>query len=181
MFRKCLLFVFLLFSAAMLSHAQQENISIDKSNVTVKVLLTEIGKATDYSFMYNNADVNENQKISFKVESQPVDEVLEMLAKQLSVTYQINGRQVILKKSESNTLITVTGKIVDVVNNEPIIGATVQYDQWDSERYRWKLFIKTSFQRLFYRLLYGIPDQDDPGKRQGPVYGISGRKFRVAG
>ena len=126
MFRKCLLFVFLLFSAAMLSHAQQENISIDKSNVTVKVLLTEIGKATDYSFMYNNADVNENQKISFKVESQPVDEVLEMLAKQLSVTYQINGRQVILKKSESNTLITVTGKIVDVVNNEPIIGATVQ-------------------------------------------------------
>lgn len=126
MFRKCLLFVFLLFSATLFSHAQQENISIDKSNVTVKVLLTEIGKTTNYSFMYNNADINENQKISFKVESQPVDEVLEMLAKQLSVTYQINGRQVILKKSTSNTLITITGKIIDVVNNEPIIGATIQ-------------------------------------------------------
>lgn len=125
MFKKHLLFVFLFLCTVTLSHAQQEGISIKKSNITIKMLLSEIEQATKYSFMYNNADINENQKISFKVENQPISRIFDLLAEQLNVTYQINGKQVILKKIVSDALITVSGRVVDI-NDDPIIGATVQ-------------------------------------------------------
>lgn len=125
MFRKYLLIVFLFFCTVTISYAQQENISIDKPNITVKALLAELGKMTNYSFMYNNADINESQKISFKAENQPVNHVVDLLAKQLNVTYQINGRHILLKQSAPNVLIVVKGQILDA-NNEPIIGATIQ-------------------------------------------------------
>lgn len=125
MFKKHLLLVFLFLCIATFSYAQQGNVSINKSNVTVKTLLTEIEKTTNYSFMYNNADINENQKISFKIENQPVSRVFDLLAEELNVTCQINGRQVILKKIASNSLIVIKGQVMDS-NNEPIIGATIQ-------------------------------------------------------
>lgn len=125
MFKKHLLFVFLFLSTVTLSHAQRESISIKKSNVTIKVLLSEIEKATNYSFMYNNADINENQKISFKIENQPINRVFDLLAEQLNVIYQINGKQIIFKKAASNALITINGRVVDI-NNDPIIGATIR-------------------------------------------------------
>lgn len=125
MFKKHLLFVFLFLCTITLVNAQEENFSINKSNVPVKTLLSEIEKTTNYSFMYSNADINENQKISFKVANQPLERILAQLAEQLNVNYQIKGKQIILRKVTSSANITVNGSILDA-NKEPIIGATIQ-------------------------------------------------------
>lgn len=125
MFKTHLLVIFFFLCTATSSYAQKKDMNIDLSNVTVKMLLSEIEKSTSYSFMYDNADINEQKKISFKVQNQSNNQMLDQLAELLNVTYQIKGKQVILKKKSPNTFITITGHVTDS-DNEPIIGVAIQ-------------------------------------------------------
>ncbi len=78
----CLLFicVFTLTLSAS-SFAQQERVSLDLKNVSVKVLLDEIQKQTSWCFLFNPEQTKQLGKLSLRVENETVEEVLNRILK----------------------------------------------------------------------------------------------------
>lgn len=110
-----------------------------KSNiVSVRQLINEIEKQTDYLVVYSNREVNTSREVNLKNKSDKVLEYLNQTFYGTDIGYDFENNYIILSKRESdnnvseilNTRITqqtgktVTGKVVDV-NGEPIIGATI--------------------------------------------------------
>ena len=130
-----LLFTCVFCSMAEMSYTQNARVTINKRNVTLKEVLNEIEKQTDYLFIYSD-EVDTNEKVSVKSRQQAVSNVLNSLLRDKDVDYTMEGNHILLsKKSEEASLtnenITVqqqkkriTGTIVDV-NGEPVIGANI--------------------------------------------------------
>ena len=60
-----LLFTCVFCSMAELSYTQNARVTINKQNATLKEVLNEIEKQTDYLFVYSN-EINTNEKVSVK-------------------------------------------------------------------------------------------------------------------
>lgn len=76
--------------------------------------------------------LDNSKKVDIKVKDKRVDQVLDLLLKGLSVNYEINDRQIILKnvkestpKAQQQGKRTVVGLVKDE-HGEAIIGASVQ-------------------------------------------------------
>lgn len=124
-----LLLVCVFCSFAENTHSQNARVSITKSNAHLEDVLSEIESQTDYLFIYNN-QVDVNRKVSVKVKSKPVSQVLDNLLKNTDITYTMEGTHIVLTKNAVNAhpvqqqTKNVTGKVVDG-NGEPVIGANV--------------------------------------------------------
>ncbi len=119
------------------THSQNARVSINKSNIQLSEILTEIESQTDYLFIYNT-QVNVNKKTTVRVKEKPVSEVLDRLFDNTNITYAMEGSHIILSKKENEASIyasisetksqqqsnTITGTVVDS-NGEPVIGANV--------------------------------------------------------
>lgn len=84
----CLLFicVFTLTLSAS-SFAQQERVSFDLKNVSVKVLLDEIQKQTNWCFLFNPEQTKQLGKLSLRVENETVEEVLNRILKRYGFNF----------------------------------------------------------------------------------------------
>ena len=130
-----LLFTCVFCSMAELSYTQNARVTINKQNATLKEVLNEIEKQTDYLFVYNN-EINTNEKVSVKAKQQAVSKVLNSLLKDQDVDYTMEGSHIILaKKSEEVSPAKevasieqqkrrITGTVVDNTGM-PIIGANI--------------------------------------------------------
>lgn len=131
-----LLFTCVFCSMAELSYTQNARVTINKRNATIKEILNEIEKQTDYLFIYNN-EVNTNEKVSVKAKQEAVSSVLNSMLKDKDMNYLMEGNHIILfvnakegsaNKDESfvaqQQKKTITGKVVDA-NGVPIIGANI--------------------------------------------------------
>lgn len=112
------------------SLSQNARVSINKNNTQLEKILNEIESQTDYLFIYNN-QVDVSRKVSVKVKTKPVSEVLDNLFKDAGIEYEMEGTHIVLSAKETNSIVavkqqarTVTGRIVDNMG-EPIIGANV--------------------------------------------------------
>jgi TonB-linked SusC/RagA family outer membrane protein len=112
--------------------SQSKGITLSLNNATLKEVIHEIERITDYKFLYRSSAVNLTDKLSFKVTKMPVSEVLDKLFKNSDIEYQINGKQIVLKpkgtsekvETQEKELIEVKGKILDQ-DGLPLPGATV--------------------------------------------------------
>src|SRR5690554_7759900 len=68
-----LLFTCVFFSFAGFSYTQNARVTINKRNVTLKEVLNEIEKQTDYLFIYND-EVNTNEKVTVKAKQKAVSD-----------------------------------------------------------------------------------------------------------
>ena len=133
-----LLFTCVFCSMAEMSYTQNARVTINKRNVTLREVLNEIEKQTDYLFIYSD-EVNTNERVSVKSRQQAVSNVLNALLKKKDLNYSMEGNHIILSTIEKSlqtveTLSvgtaqqqqrkTITGTIVDV-NGEPVIGANI--------------------------------------------------------
>jgi TonB-linked SusC/RagA family outer membrane protein len=130
-----LLFTCVFCSMAEIGHTQNARVTINKRNSTLREVLNEIEKQTDYLFIYND-EVDTNEKVSLRTKRQAVSSVLNSLLRNKDMDYSMEGNHVILsprKESEkiSETTITlqqqkktITGKVTDE-SGEPIIGANI--------------------------------------------------------
>ena len=112
-------------SASILAH----NITLIKNNITVKQAMEELKTKSGYSFVYNPMDINTNKKINVAVNNQEMDIAIRQILTKQSVTYEILGKNIIVKKTISNVpqqtvRKLIKGIIVDV-NGESVIGANV--------------------------------------------------------
>lgn len=104
--------------------AQNSRINLSVTNTTVGQVIKEIETQTRYVFFYKDIDVN--QKIDVNLQDKNISETLDLVFKNLDVSWKIDGLQVILSRNNTKPAepLAVTGTVLDVSGN-PIIGATV--------------------------------------------------------
>ncbi|MEA5127580.1 MAG: SusC/RagA family TonB-linked outer membrane protein [Proteiniphilum sp.] len=90
-----LLFAGVFCAMAETGHAQNARVTMNKRNVTLKEVLNEIERQTDYLFIYNN-EVNTNEKASVKAKHEVVSQVLHSLLKDKDIDYSVEGNHIIL-------------------------------------------------------------------------------------
>lgn len=132
--RPILLLFLSLFSIASfaVSYAQQKVFSFELANVTIKDVFSYIEQNSEFVFLYSNHN-NISKKVSLNVKDQTIDEVLNKLLQGTSVTYEIDGKQVVLKTTDKQAVSgtsqqkgQIRGVVMDANTDEPIIGATIQ-------------------------------------------------------
>ncbi|MBP7179578.1 MAG: TonB-dependent receptor [Dysgonomonadaceae bacterium] len=131
-----LLFTCVFCSMAELSYTQNARVTINKRNATIKEILNEIEKQTDYLFIYND-EVNANEKVSVKAKQEAVSSVLNSMLEDKDMKYSMEGNHIILSTNknespenqiEANTQQQqkkrISGTVLDE-NGQPIIGANI--------------------------------------------------------
>jgi hypothetical protein len=121
---------------AELSYTQNARVTINKRNATIKEILNEIEKQTDYLFIYND-EVNANEKVSVKAKQEAVSSVLNSMLEDKDMKYSMEGNHIILSTNknespenqiEANTQQQqkkrISGTVLDE-NGQPIIGANI--------------------------------------------------------
>lgn len=110
-----------------------QRITLDRQNTPLSVILTEIRKQSGYDIFYDNKLVSKNQKVSLKLANVSVDEALKAALKGLELTYEINDKDITVKKKTSSfldrlvsafSIIDLRGRVVDE-KGKPMAGATV--------------------------------------------------------
>lgn len=131
-----LLFTCVFCSMAELSYTQNARVTINKRNATIKEILNEIEKQTDYLFIYND-EVNANKKVSVKAKQEAVSSVLNSMLKDKDMNYSMEGNHIILstnkkESSETRTEIIaqqqqkiIRGRVTDA-NGQYLPGVTVR-------------------------------------------------------
>jgi TonB-linked SusC/RagA family outer membrane protein len=124
-------------SIADMSYTQDALVTINKQQCTIKEVLNEIEKQTDYLFIYSN-EVNTNEEISISVNQKEVSEVLNSILYEKEMKYSIVGNHLLLSKKRNEIVNTpdisslikqqtykrITGRVIDE-SGMPIIGANI--------------------------------------------------------
>jgi TonB-linked SusC/RagA family outer membrane protein len=111
-----------------------QSITLSVKEASLTKIFKAIEKQTDYIFFYNVDWVKKIDKVNVDVKDMQLQQVLELLFRNLPITYSITGKMitVIPKKDEKTTLngsglmppIDISGKILDE-NGAPLPGANV--------------------------------------------------------
>ena len=131
--RCCFLFVLCLVAGGVVkASAQQERVSLDLKDVSVKQLFLEIQKQTNLSFIFNMEQVEDIGTLSVKAESETVESVLNRVFRETGVGFEFSGNLIIVRTGEnlpeeekSVEEIRIVGKVSDV-KKQPLPGVTVQ-------------------------------------------------------
>ncbi len=140
---KMKLLTFLIFAGTMAlsasTYSQKTKIDLHLQNSSLTEILNSIEKKSEFIFIYNKNIVNSDIRKSISVKEERIEKVLDILFRDVDVSYRIDDRQVFLYKKEDfkepiSGLIqteadqaqkkTITGKVVDV-KGEPIPGTTI--------------------------------------------------------
>ena len=111
--------------------AFSQDITLKTNDVTVKEAMEQLKKSSGYSFVFSSVDVNTKKHVSVSLEDAAIEEaVRQILQGQNGLSYEIQGKKIIIKKVQPGTAtpvkkIKATGKVVDGTG-EPVIGATVK-------------------------------------------------------
>lgn len=134
-------FLFSLLSAgicyAETSYSKSTLLTLDLKNKSVKEVLTEIEKNSEFVFFYHDEAVDVNRKVNIQVSDQTLDKVLDKLFQSTDNNYVISERQVFISRAEpevnkkANIVVEsqqqtriITGKVFDNAD-EPLVGVTV--------------------------------------------------------
>jgi len=124
--KKIMKFSFLLLFSGLLQlsasgFAQNKRLNIQADNITIKEILTVIESRTEYTFSYNNTQVDVNKKVTGAFKNMRVIDILDQVLKKNGIVYEIQGQQIILtpapaaKEVAAQPGIRVTGTVSDDV------------------------------------------------------------------
>lgn len=134
-----LLFVFTLQLLATNSNAQDAIVTLKSNSVSVRQLINEIEKQTDYLVVYSNREVKTSRKVNMRNKSDKVSSLLNEVFENTDISYDFENKYIVLSKNakQSAALIaeaikstqqqqgkTVTGTVIDELG-EPVIGANI--------------------------------------------------------
>ncbi|MEY8588352.1 TonB-dependent receptor [Phocaeicola sartorii] len=123
---RLLLAAFLL-SIFQVVNAQQTRITLNVQQVTLKQVLKDIEQKTEYTFLYNDAEINVNRKVTVQVENEPLNVVLPKILP--DNPWVVKGKRIVLmpkqeNKKENGKKVTVSGTVTDE-KGEALIGVNV--------------------------------------------------------
>lgn len=131
----CLLFIFLGIGACFANetYSQETMFTVEYNNRTVKEVLKDIERESEYIFFYLDNSLDLKRRVSVKAEKQQVQAILDQLFDGTDNTYHISDRQIIISKGSGNSnsglpspqqnTKTITGVVSDVLG--PVVGANV--------------------------------------------------------
>lgn len=103
----------------------QTRLTLDSKNKTVKEVLSDIENQSEFRFFYNEQFTDLNRRVSFDIENQSIQDVMNGLFQSSNFTYKImENNLIVITPGESQQTNTVTGKITDE-SGQPLPGATV--------------------------------------------------------
>lgn len=106
-----------------------QNVSLHIKSTTVKQAMETLKEKNGYSFVFSSGDVNTSKKISIEASDQPVDAVVKQILSGQDVSYEIKGKNIVVKKASNvNNVPQKQKKISGVVTDAggvPVIGANV--------------------------------------------------------
>lgn len=117
-------------SSAESLYSQTVQFSFSVSNTTVKEVLNKIEDESEFVFVYYEGTFDPSQKVTVDAKGKEINEVLDEVFAGKGVSYEINDRQVVLKKDTSTSSVNQQNKrtikgIVRDQNGEPVVGANV--------------------------------------------------------
>ncbi|MFC4211250.1 SusC/RagA family TonB-linked outer membrane protein [Pedobacter lithocola] len=110
-----------------------QKLTFSGRNVTVDNLFKAIEQQTHYRILYATSILNDDAKITVNFKAAPLEQVLNSILKDKSLTYTIEQNTILIKKEEPSFLDKITsvftasrfnGRVVDE-NNNPLVGASV--------------------------------------------------------
>ena len=82
---------------------EEEKISLVKEIASIKEILKEVEKQTDFRFFYNHQQVDVKISISVNLKEVTLRYALDQIFKDVSIGYKISGRQILLFKINKAT------------------------------------------------------------------------------
>ncbi len=137
----CLLFLLISTVSLMANsgYSQNTTLSIHLKNATLRDLISEVEKQSEFIFVFDDKVVDLEKQIDGKFDNQTVDKILDQIFKSSELTYRIFGRQIGIGKRNPVTGVIelplpleeimmenkkLTGLVKDV-KGDPIPGATI--------------------------------------------------------
>lgn len=121
-----LLTVILIKVSAVETHAQNTKVTLSANNSSIKEVLKEIEKQSDYTFFYNDLTIDMERRVKINVKNKEIKEVLTNILP--NCVLEVDGKRIILiprpQTVLQNNKKTITGMVVDD-KGEPIIGANI--------------------------------------------------------
>ncbi len=114
------------------SYSQTTSISINAVGKTVKEVLNEISKKTEFVFIYQDEALDLERRVTANFSGEKVDAILNSLFTDTNNTYVISGRQIYISKKQpipgdeepSKQTQKITGRITDT-NGELLVGVNI--------------------------------------------------------
>jgi hypothetical protein len=122
----CTLFIFVLQpAAAQHNFPPASRITITVKNRPFQEVLSIIEFKTSFTFAYSTEIVQHQKNVSLTATDMALPDLLSMLLKGTSLTYQIIGRRIVLQGGVLPVSITLSGYVKDARTGELLIGASV--------------------------------------------------------
>lgn len=113
------------------SYSQTQVLNLDMKNSTVKEVLRNIEKQSEFVFMYSEKLIDVNREVSVTVKNKKISEVLDELFAGTEVSYRVKDHFVLLTTPEvsgsdlmAQQQKSVSGKVIDS-GGQPLPGVTV--------------------------------------------------------
>ncbi|MDF1548113.1 MAG: TonB-dependent receptor [Bacteroidales bacterium] len=128
-------FAFITSMSALESYSQKTTISLDLQNVTLRKVIKEIKKTSEFSFWYSNDEFNDKERVSISVKDKNITAILNQLLRGKNLKYTIKDRHIVIYKPKQEELQTnktdepklrsINGIVTDAETNEPLIGVNI--------------------------------------------------------
>lgn len=120
------LFLIVVFQAGATVYSQNTRIELSAQGKTLKEILKDIEKQSNFRFFYNDEFSILNQPTSINVSGKKIDEVLSILLDKAEVTYKVLANDVVvLTPLVSAQNVQVSGTVTDAQTGEPLVGVNV--------------------------------------------------------
>ena len=123
------LFMFLIiFQLSASVYSQNSKLSISVENTMIKDVLLEIENQSDYTFLYNNSQIDVEKRVDISMADKDIEKVLDEIFRGTEVKYKTFNRSYVLYTDMYDFSFgqqeTITGKVTDI-DNQPLPGVTV--------------------------------------------------------
>ncbi|MCB6970955.1 MULTISPECIES: SusC/RagA family TonB-linked outer membrane protein [Butyricimonas] len=128
--RRFLFLLFLVFTTqiSLNAYSQDKSLTFSLKNATLKEIINEIRKLSDYDFVYRDVNLEAFKRCDVSYKDAAIDAVLTDCLRGTGLTYEINGKTIIIRKESpkevNQKMKTVTGKITDE-RGEVLPGVTI--------------------------------------------------------
>ena len=121
--RRFLFLLFLIFTTqiSLNAYSQERKITFSLKNASLKEIISEIRKNSDYDFVYRDVNLESfaRQDVAFK--DATIEQILTDCLKGTDLGYEINGKTIIIRKKavsqDANKSRVITGKVTDEQGN----------------------------------------------------------------
>ena len=116
-----LLFLILTTQFSLNAYSQERKITFSLKNASLKDIIGEIRKNSDYDFVYRDVNLESFTRRDVAFKDATIEQVLTDCLKGISLGYEINGKTIIIRKKaisqKEKKSKTITGKVSDEQGN----------------------------------------------------------------